>query len=614
MTRALQLHFTSCRRGERGGSGFQVRASTPGLRKDEKAEIQAHSGYTLPREADPHADLEALPRSFRSYPLSSGRWALTRTVYTGQDYTGRWGNFFSHTLVLDQPPPTWPLDLLFWEGWVEGLAPEDDTDETPPPLPEAQLVEEEPAYPLEEVASFLEERPEARPAMERALRSLCHGSDRPLVVRDAHQEEREWLAAIHRALPLQIARGLSLSTYQTDTQHMARLNGTVAGASLALDDTQRRYQVYVLDLPDGPHSEAPDSPERWPVVVSGWLLDDLDALQRWHTLAGTLHDLELHDLEAVLELFELLEQQRPPSQPAEVLALVLRQPSEGTRAALVERLGERVVRLAETPEVRRDLALTLVEMSDSPWEDPAVIAAVQASLDDDPSLAAPLLDRDETRPPEVEAFLREALARSLDGEERARLALDWLLDESPLSPELARQCPIWASELVGAVDGDLQEAQVVKQAARRADVTLSPHRPRLLELYHRARIGPEASPDLYTEYCQDALRLPEAERDAWVEGVVHSLLQTMEPEPGLRAWLPQRGSRVRDGILEALEERLVSMEEGDFFAIDDALTARWTGVAGSMEAWTAMRQRVARRRLSISQRLRRLLPWGSREG
>ena len=631
MTRALQLHYTSCRRGEGRASGYQVRSSTPGLGPDEKAEIQAHSGYTLPRGIS--EDPATLPRSLRSYPLCSGRWALTRTVYTGVDHTGRRGNFFAHTLIFEEPPPTWPLDLLFWDGWVDGLDPADDTDDVPPPLPEVDLVEPEPAFPLDVLQEFLGEHAGAEPVVERALRALLHGGERPLVLRDAHDEQREWLAAVHRALPLQVARRLRVSSLQADTQRLGDLNATVHGSSLALDATQRRYQLYAIDLPHGPHSEVPESPEGWPAAAARMLVRDPASLVRWQDRSDNLGAVALHELEPVWELHALLDAGQVPADPASVLALVRRQPAP-LRATLVDRLGPHLEALATDPPSRLALARELVAVRPAPWSDPHVRAALAASLADGDDLVtallaedhpldavvgmlrdvAPRLDAvlartlDEARWGDLTAVdahaLRRAHFNALSEAERPGVALRWLQQGVDLPDDLRHACPSWANRRVSIVNGDPREAQVVAAAALRAGVELRPNRPALLELLHLARDGRPHDPYAVGEHAR-TLR-GDAEANAWLDQVSDALLRDVDTATATRAWLELPRSPLRSRVLTRLEERLVDLEEADLDEVDRALGGELVAEAHVVEAWTALRQRVTRRRGSLG---RRLLRW-----
>src|SRR3954466_817292 len=204
--KALQLHYTSCRRGQSGNAGFQTRSFTPGIRADEQREIERRGVYRPPRDARPDPSREEIaqnfPRALRFYPLESGRHAVTRASYVGRDYSGRWGNFFSHTLVLEngQLPVLWPVDLYEWQGWRDGLSPEEDNEEVPGPIPEVDLDALSPAesFKLEELCAFLREEPGRTELLARMGRAVLLGrtSSRALVVRDTPLNGLYWIACL----------------------------------------------------------------------------------------------------------------------------------------------------------------------------------------------------------------------------------------------------------------------------------------------------------------------------------------------------------------------------------------------------------------------------------
>jgi len=97
-----QLYYTSCITGKsvNGNSGFQIRAVSPNLPPDILRSAVSYVGYALPSNVMP-SDSTATKAPIRLALLntpSSGR-LLCHAVYIGKDpMTGRFGNFFSHTV------------------------------------------------------------------------------------------------------------------------------------------------------------------------------------------------------------------------------------------------------------------------------------------------------------------------------------------------------------------------------------------------------------------------------------------------------------------------------------------------------------------------------------
>ncbi len=210
--RADQLYYTSCRAGLTSGGGYKSRAASGGLEADLRRQVERLSGYrppdTLPPE--PNAvEIATCPILFRFARLDGGRWALTRARYVGLDYSGRWGNFFAHTLVgTTGPIDRYPIDYYEWEGWRDSLAP-GEGDRQPEPLAPVELdaIPDASSFTAAELAIFLSERPGRRERLASLIRGVltyAPGKGRPIIVRDSEQRlldrlRSEGAAAVARA-------------------------------------------------------------------------------------------------------------------------------------------------------------------------------------------------------------------------------------------------------------------------------------------------------------------------------------------------------------------------------------------------------------------------------
>ncbi|HET7232063.1 MAG TPA: hypothetical protein VFJ16_18800 [Longimicrobium sp.] len=312
---ALQLHYTSCRRGQAAGAGFQTRARTPGILPGELREIERRGLYRPPRNApqEPTPEqIEAeLPRSLRFYTLESGRRALTRTGYVGQDYSGRWGNYFAHTLVFEgEAPGIWPVDFYEWEGWVDRLTPAADTEAEPAPLPPVDLAEIAPAesFTLDELRAFLREDPGRAALLEKMGRAVVlHAENgRPVLIRDTPLNGLYWIACVQKLFPPRHALNLGFSSYQYDGRAAAVLNATAGETDFTFGETERRYQFQLFDLDTGVQSEVPDGDGDHPALAVRWLVDDPALLDGFieHTALFT-HDQPDGELAHAARLFHL---------------------------------------------------------------------------------------------------------------------------------------------------------------------------------------------------------------------------------------------------------------------------------------------------------------------
>jgi len=283
--RALQMHYTSCRHGLSGQAGFQARARSEGLQPEERRDLESRSGYRPPRDApstpSPDEIGREFPVAFRGSILGSGRVALIKSCYTGRDYSGRWGNFFAHSLVLeDDPaelPSIWPIDLYEWTGWTQDLSEDGEGGNPPGPLPAVDLPEGAPgeSFQLDALADFLREEPGRVELLARMGRAVLLGpeSSRRVVIRATALDGLFWIAAVQKLFPPRHAWRISFSTYQDDPRGCARVNATTGATDFRLDEADRKYRFYVFDLIEGVSSEVPEAEDDYPAVAARWMAE-----------------------------------------------------------------------------------------------------------------------------------------------------------------------------------------------------------------------------------------------------------------------------------------------------------------------------------------------------
>lgn len=351
-----QLYYTSCRRGLSGYAGFQTRAESNGLQLEERREIEGKALYKpprdLPREPDADTIAAQFPKAFKMVKLSSGRTALIHAVYTGQDYSGRWGNYFAHALVFDGVlEGQWAIDAYAWPGWVEGL-PDGYDENEPKPLPAVPLgdIASGTDFSFDELKTFLSES-EGRAEM--LSRMLCAAfqratDSRSIVIRESLELDGVyWIACIQKAFPPSCQRELTFSTFQFDPRSSLAINATIGETDFLFDEGERKYQFYVFDFITGEHSAVPGEHTEYARVISAWMASDPHCLESFHEFAalfdyqeigpGLLHILRLYRLEGgdavgltTTELHSVLEFVRARALPA-AFARVLGVVGDATR-------------------------------------------------------------------------------------------------------------------------------------------------------------------------------------------------------------------------------------------------------------------------------------------
>ncbi|WP_162795180.1 hypothetical protein [Nonomuraea lactucae] len=221
-----QLHYTSVEAGPTGRAGFQYVAESPGVPAELGVQITSYLTYrpppSLPTAPTPE-QISAMPVAMAYGPVGD-RSAVTRCVYLGQDYSGRFGNFLGHALVLDEDDLVGLRPIELWRAplWADApAAPGSTLPELAEPAPGAALDPEsigqwlrsggEPAY--QRLSALL----------ELARRILTQGHGRLVLVDPDCEQIVRWIAAISYSLPWEVARRLSFVTYSGDPAATAQI-------------------------------------------------------------------------------------------------------------------------------------------------------------------------------------------------------------------------------------------------------------------------------------------------------------------------------------------------------------------------------------------------------
>jgi len=289
--RALQLHYTSCRKGQTGSAGFQFRSCSEGVAAEDQREVGELGNYQVSRDLDPDASEDIIARQFpvlfRFRCLGSGRPAVIRSKYTGRDYTGRSGNFFAHSLLLEPDRlDLWPIDLYEWDGWIESLSENEDNEDPPPWLPPVDLATVTPAlsFGFPELRTFLSEGKENTRLLADMIKAVFarEGSSRSLLLRARFFDGLYWIACIQKAFPRALAPYTSFSSYQFESRHCETINLSVGDTNFTFDDNEMKFQFFGFDLETGRQSEIPDLCAEYADTISDWMASGSDHLVAFH--------------------------------------------------------------------------------------------------------------------------------------------------------------------------------------------------------------------------------------------------------------------------------------------------------------------------------------------
>ncbi len=242
-----QLYYTSCTKGTGAGSGFQVKALTPGMPQAEKDALNKSLGYRIPPGLSPE-DVGAHPVALRYQCLDDVSCSLLCSQSNGPDDAGRPGNFFAHCVLTDLQdfafyPPVMYWGHPFWRR--EDASDRLDID----PVPSFDM---EPSMTFEHVWVFLagERRREWLTGLLSAV--LRFSEDRrPVVIIDSADNVAMWVAAVTFALPAGFRPFLSFATYHHDPYQVPFLiTGTTPDSRFrASADEYESY--FVMNVPQG---------------------------------------------------------------------------------------------------------------------------------------------------------------------------------------------------------------------------------------------------------------------------------------------------------------------------------------------------------------------------
>ena len=291
-----QLHYTSAPPGP-DGSGFRFTAVSAGVPQGLLREAEQLIGYEPPRDFPARPDTEQLksfPKAFSFSELADGGRLLSRSVYTGADYSGRWGNFHAHAFHL--PPgvrlPDGALPVTVWESarWA---------DATPPggrPEPVDRI---EPSGMLrkESLLAFAVSRADRLAPFFADLRTLTTdpGAGQIVLVEEDSADVAQWIALACTVLPREQAHRLTFTTY---TRRPQQARQQIIGALPSSESVAHDHRFRVHDHTAPPPSEP--VPDAWADLCARvWLAGRPDLFRE---ATGALGPLAVTALTAGIDL------------------------------------------------------------------------------------------------------------------------------------------------------------------------------------------------------------------------------------------------------------------------------------------------------------------------
>jgi len=304
-----QAYYTSCETGLRGSKGFQFNAVSSGLDQATLAYLERYGGYAPPLSCPTRPTVEELadfPRTLTYFMLPGDYAVLARSVYVGKDYSGRYGNFFTHFLVsrfvTDLVSQLLPIDAWQAHFWKSSPV----TDKT---LGTLSLSDIKAGTRKIEVANFLNdgERQEHFGSLVSCVQSAPQTKRRIIIV-DTDEAVAMWIAAITYVLPTHLAKQVTFTTYAKNPYNIDTLIcGTTSDSDFRFTPTEMQHQFYVFDFVSNRFSKPPQQ-TKFSTAVSRWYQEGRSSeCKHFREFAETLPSVyDMGDLDRLVDLYYLV--------------------------------------------------------------------------------------------------------------------------------------------------------------------------------------------------------------------------------------------------------------------------------------------------------------------
>ncbi|MEU5400021.1 GTPase-associated protein 1-related protein [Streptomyces sp. NPDC005963] len=262
-----QLHYTSAAPGP-DGSGFRFTAVSDSVPANLLREIEQLVGYEPPPDAPSRptaGELAAFPTAFTHSTLSDGSRLLCHSVYTGADYSGRYGNFHAHAVWLPSGAPVpggrLPVELWHSPSWTAATPASGRPDPLPELLPGRHLDRTS-------LTEFAVSRADRLAAFLADVRTLLTAPDAPqlIMAEPEPHDVMQWVALASAVLPRELVTTLTFTSYtrrplQATQQIIGIRPEPGSGQPIGSD---HRYRVYDASSP----RTQPAGDDRWAAVAA----------------------------------------------------------------------------------------------------------------------------------------------------------------------------------------------------------------------------------------------------------------------------------------------------------------------------------------------------------
>lgn len=345
---ALQYVYTSWKNGTLPEKGYMIYSKSVGITDEECVAIKDAMQYIAPKELPfaptPEEITDVFPYSFAYFFLPTGRACVAQSTYIGKDYSGRYGNYVIHALVLEKEALECDPTELFGEMSIKTAMTEEELNATPPvpPLPPLDLSEYGSVINDDQLNEFVFDKEESLAKLiSLYIESKTRGV--PFYLNDTRENLVLWAAALRRVLPPRFSEDLTFNTYVFD--HERLLSARIREEGLHFDllgvrpdanffdyaTEKRSGRHVVLDLVGGHETEGVAVSE-YAVAMAASLAMDLEEIEAFAAFVEGSSITSVTELADAYRYFALSREDGAPIDTATLPAIL----SFGARYASAE--------------------------------------------------------------------------------------------------------------------------------------------------------------------------------------------------------------------------------------------------------------------------------------
>ena len=266
-------------------SGLRVYSCSQGLEREDLDEVARFSSYRLPKNnkqeysevyCDPKVP-EQFPKTFRTLKLADGKYAAIQSVFSGVDYQGHEGNFFSHALIFDNVEPDFfPEQYCRSKTFRTYLTEKEQKKELVHYLPVLEEAERDEGF-EKEIYEFIGSHKKELSYLINSVITLMMGSNiKNICIATLSAEETEkYLVSLKYLLPRDVSPGSGISTYNvylpSDKQDSICLHGTIKGRNnITREAIESKQDCMYIDMDRIDTASYEISP-----LLSNWTVEEL---------------------------------------------------------------------------------------------------------------------------------------------------------------------------------------------------------------------------------------------------------------------------------------------------------------------------------------------------